>query len=68
MIRPLALLALTTLAVAGCGSKAPLSSDGKSPDPYAGMTKEQKIQAIRDDPKINGMQKETMIADAQKGG
>lgn len=68
-MRSAALLVLATCAIAliGCGEKAP-PPEGKPKDPYAGMTKEQKIDAIRNDPKITGMQKETMIADLQRGG
>ncbi|CAN5424529.1 hypothetical protein BH11ARM2_BH11ARM2_38880 [soil metagenome] len=68
MERRLVLLALIAFLVIGCGSKEPMSTDVKAPDPYAGMTKEQKIKAIQDDPKINGMQKQSMIDEANKGG
>lgn len=59
--------AVCAAALVGCGEKAP-PPEGKPQDPYAGMSREQKIEAIRNDPKITGMQKETMIADLQKGG
>lgn len=69
MIRTAAILAAVVCAAAlvGCGDKAP-PPEGKPKDPYAGMTREQKIEAIRNDPKITGMQRESMIADLQKGG
>lgn len=59
--------AICAAALVGCGEPAP-PPEGKPKDPYAGMTKEQKIEAIRNDPKITGMQREMMIQDLQKGG
>lgn len=57
--------AIAALFVAGC-SKEPTSEGMNLPDPYAKMTPQQKIDAIRNDPKINAMQKSSMISDAQK--
>lgn len=65
MSRLLILTASVVLALAGC-SNPPMSSDSPAKDPYAGMKPEVKIQAIRDDPKINSMSKSQQIADAQK--
>lgn len=64
----ISILVATALVAVGCGQKEITSEDVKAPDPYAGMTKEQKIQAIQDDPKINGMQKQTMIEEIKKQG
>lgn len=57
--------AVLAAALVGC-SKEVTSADVKVADPYASMTPEQKIEAIRSDPKINSMQKSSMISDAQK--
>jgi len=61
----LAIVFLAALLI-GCGPKEVSSEDVKLPDPYAGMSPEQKIDAIRKDPKINDMQRSSMISDAQK--
>lgn len=63
---PAAALAAAVLCLVGCGSKEPTSADVKVPDPYAGMTGQQKVDAIRNDPKINTMEKSQRIMDAQK--
>jgi hypothetical protein len=57
--------AFVVAAFTGCGPKTVDSTDVKAPDPYAGMSKEEKIEAIRNDPKITTMQRESMIADIQ---
>jgi hypothetical protein len=57
---------LCAAALLGCGPREITSADIKPKDPYAGMTPQQKIDAIRQDPKINSMQKAGMISDAQK--
>ena len=59
-------LGLLAAALVGCGQKEAMSSDVKAKDPYAGMTPSQKVDAIRNDPKIPEMQRHTQIADAQK--
>lgn len=64
-LRRLTLLTLLAAVLVGC-AKEPTSADVQAPDPYKGMTPQQKIDAIRQDPKINTMQKSQMISDAQK--
>ena len=63
------LLALVVLAAAlvGCGPQEVLAKDVAPPkDKYAGMTPQQKIDAIRADPTIQTVERHTKIADAQK--
>lgn len=65
-LKYLAIAAVLAAAfVTGC-NKEVTSEDVKIPDPYAKMTPQQKIDAIRQDPKINAMQKSSMISEAQK--
>ena len=68
VIKRLGFLALGVLLVgglAGCSGgdapSGPSSVDVKLKDPYEGMSNEEKIKAIQDDPKINNMQKQSMI-------
>ena len=60
------ILAALVVALVGCGSKEVMSTDVKVPDPYAGMTGQQKVDAIRNDPKITTALRSQMISDAQK--
>ena len=65
-LRATALILLSAL-LAGCGPKEITSADIKqAKDAYAGMSPQQKVDAIRNDPKVGSMQKATMISDAQK--
>ncbi|GEM_PF-4324898 len=52
--------------LSGCGSHEVTSADVKLKDPYAGMSGQQKVDAIRQDPAINQMDKHQRISDAQK--
>lgn len=66
-VRPVVLLAAVTLlgTLLGC-SKEVTSADIKPVDPYPGLKGQQRVDAIRNDPKINSMDRATKIAEAQK--
>lgn len=51
----------SVMLVAGCGAKDEKPAGGAPPDPYAGMSKEEKIQAIQNDPKIGSFEKQAKI-------
>ncbi len=58
-------LAAFALLVIGCSSE-PTSADVKLADPYPGLTGQQRVDAIRNDPKINSMDRSLKISEAQK--
>ena len=57
---------LASVVVCGCGSHEVTSEDVRPKDEMAGISPEQKIQALREDPKLNSMEKSQRISDAQK--
>jgi hypothetical protein len=60
----IAVMVLASVLV-GCKSND-RPPEGKPKDPYAGMTKEQKIEALRNDPTLMTMERESRIAELQK--
>ena len=58
-------LGLLALAVVGC-AKEPTTENTKVPDPYAGLSGEAKVDAIRKDPSLMGGEKSSRISEAQK--
>ena len=59
-------LGFLAAALVGCGAKEPMASDVKATDPYAGLSGEQKVDAIRKDPKLLAGEKANKISEAQK--
>lgn len=70
------ILGVAALAAIGCSggnTAANPPSSGQTQvngqnDPYKGMTKEEKIQAIQNDPRIGSMQKQAMIDEINAKG
>lgn len=53
------------LLLVGCGSKEMTTAPAQA-DPLAGMTPDKQIEALRNDHRLNTMERETKIAEIKK--